>query len=111
MLLDFGPIAKNFFIRAFGLAMPVSVINRVGGPTVAVNVKGLKIERLSIGQRLELIEPIWNTLPEHVAPEECPPGTRQNSPDGAHRPTPSWEWASRGGKFWDRSRSKSWRCL
>ena len=38
-----------------------------------VNVEALGIDRLSVGERLELIEQIWNSLPEQVAPEEVPP--------------------------------------
>ena len=39
-----------------------------------VNVEALGIDRLSVGERLELIEQIWNSLPEQVAPEELAPG-------------------------------------
>jgi putative addiction module component (TIGR02574 family) len=37
-----------------------------------VNVAALGIDRLSVGERLELIEQIWNTLPEQVDPAEVP---------------------------------------
>ena len=32
----------------------------------------IEIEKLSVVQRLELIERIWNSLPEDVAPEDVP---------------------------------------
>jgi putative addiction module component (TIGR02574 family) len=38
-----------------------------------VNVEELGIDRLSVSERLELIEQIWSTLPEHVEPSEVPP--------------------------------------
>lgn len=38
-----------------------------------VSVEALGIDRLSVGERLELIEQIWDTLPEQVDPEDVPP--------------------------------------
>ena len=40
---------------------------------MSVNVEALGIDRLSVGERLELIEQIWNTLPEQVTADELPP--------------------------------------
>ena len=40
---------------------------------MSVSLEALGIDRLSIGERLELIEQIWNSLPEQVSPEEVPP--------------------------------------
>ena len=37
-----------------------------------VNVEALGIDRLSVGERLELIEQIWNSLPDQVRPDELP---------------------------------------
>jgi putative addiction module component (TIGR02574 family) len=37
-----------------------------------VSIEALGILQLSVGDRLELIEQIWNSLPEQVAPEEVP---------------------------------------
>jgi putative addiction module component (TIGR02574 family) len=37
-----------------------------------VNVEALGIDRLSVSERLELIEQIWNSLPEQVDPQEVP---------------------------------------
>ena len=37
-----------------------------------VSVESLGIDRLSVKERLELIELIWETLPEHVNPDELP---------------------------------------
>ncbi len=37
-----------------------------------VSIAALGIDRLSVGERLDLIEQIWNSLPEQVAPEEVP---------------------------------------
>jgi putative addiction module component (TIGR02574 family) len=35
-------------------------------------LEALGIDRLSVQERLELIEQIWDSLPEAVAPEEMP---------------------------------------
>jgi putative addiction module component (TIGR02574 family) len=40
---------------------------------MSVNVEALGIDRLSVGERLELIELIWDTLPEQVEPADVPP--------------------------------------
>ena len=37
-----------------------------------VSVKALGIDRLSVKERLELIEQIWDSLPECVSPDEVP---------------------------------------
>jgi putative addiction module component (TIGR02574 family) len=37
-----------------------------------VNVETLGLDRLSVSERLELIEQIWNSLPEQVDPQEVP---------------------------------------
>jgi putative addiction module component (TIGR02574 family) len=37
-----------------------------------VSIETLGIHQLSVGERLELIEQIWNSLPEQVAPQEVP---------------------------------------
>lgn len=39
---------------------------------MAVSIESLGIDRLSVQERLELIEQIWDSLPETVAPEEVP---------------------------------------
>ncbi|MFN5288583.1 MAG: addiction module protein [Gemmataceae bacterium] len=39
---------------------------------MAVTIEALGIDRLSIRERLELIEQIWNSLPDQVIPEEIP---------------------------------------
>ena len=39
---------------------------------MSVSVESLGIDRLSVKDRLELIEQIWNTLPEEVDPTEVP---------------------------------------
>ena len=36
---------------------------------MAVNLENLGIDQLSIGDRLELIEQIWDSLPEQIAPQ------------------------------------------
>jgi len=38
-----------------------------------VSIQALGIDRLSVRERLELIEQIWDSLPEHVNPDEVPP--------------------------------------
>jgi putative addiction module component (TIGR02574 family) len=37
-----------------------------------VSIEALGIDRLSVGERLELIEQIWNSLPDEIGPEEVP---------------------------------------
>jgi putative addiction module component (TIGR02574 family) len=39
---------------------------------VSVNIHTLGIDQLSIQDRLELIEQIWDSLPEQVSQEELP---------------------------------------
>ena len=39
---------------------------------MAVNIEALGIDRLSVGERLELIEQIWNSLPDEIDPQEVP---------------------------------------
>jgi putative addiction module component (TIGR02574 family) len=38
-----------------------------------VSIEALGIDRLSVRERLELIELIWDSLPEHLNPDEVPP--------------------------------------
>jgi putative addiction module component (TIGR02574 family) len=40
---------------------------------MSVNFGSLGIDRLSVKERLELIEQIWDSLPEEVAVEDVPP--------------------------------------
>ena len=37
-----------------------------------VSLEALGIDRLSVGERLDLIEQIWDSLPDQVSPEEVP---------------------------------------
>jgi len=39
---------------------------------MAVTITELGIDRLSVRERLDLIEQIWDSLPETVAPDEVP---------------------------------------
>jgi len=39
---------------------------------MAVTIKELGIDRLSVRERLDLIEQLWDSLPEAVAPDEVP---------------------------------------
>jgi len=38
-----------------------------------VSIEALGIDRLTVRERLELIEQIWDSLPEQVSPDEIPP--------------------------------------
>lgn len=40
---------------------------------MSITVESLGIDRLSVRERLDLIEQIWDTLPEHVDADEIPP--------------------------------------
>ncbi len=37
-----------------------------------VSIEALGIDRLSVGERLELIEQIWDSLPDQLDPQEVP---------------------------------------
>jgi putative addiction module component (TIGR02574 family) len=37
-----------------------------------INIEALGIHQLSVGERLELIEQIWDSLPEQVDPSDVP---------------------------------------
>ena len=39
---------------------------------MSVNIETLGIDRLSVRERLELIEQIWDSLPESLSPDEVP---------------------------------------
>ena len=39
---------------------------------MAVDIKALGIDRLSVSERLELIEQIWDSLPQQVNPADVP---------------------------------------
>ena len=39
---------------------------------MSVTIEALGIDRLSVSDRLDLIEQIWDTLPEEVDPAEVP---------------------------------------
>jgi len=39
---------------------------------VADNIESLDIDRLSVRERLDLIEKIWDSLPDQVAPQDVP---------------------------------------
>jgi len=39
---------------------------------MSIAIEDLKLERLSVQERLELIEAIWNSLPTQLAPEDIP---------------------------------------
>jgi putative addiction module component (TIGR02574 family) len=38
-----------------------------------ISIAALGIDRLSVRERLELIEQIWDSLPDQVDPDEVPP--------------------------------------
>lgn len=39
---------------------------------MSVSIEAMGIDQLSVRDRLELIEQIWNSLPESVEPDEVP---------------------------------------
>jgi putative addiction module component (TIGR02574 family) len=39
---------------------------------MAVNIASFGIDQLSVGDRLELIEKIWDSLPEEISPQDVP---------------------------------------
>jgi putative addiction module component (TIGR02574 family) len=39
---------------------------------MSISLEALGIDRLSVRERLELIEQIWDSLPEQVNPDEVP---------------------------------------
>ncbi len=64
-----------------------------------VSIEALGIDRLSVGERLELIEKIWDSLPEEVAPEKSRSGIWLSWPGAVLPPNPSQSWANPGEKF------------
>jgi putative addiction module component (TIGR02574 family) len=44
----------------------------MGGVTMSVSIESFGIQQLSVGDRLELIEQIWDSLPEQVSLAEVP---------------------------------------
>ena len=46
------------------------------GTTRAVSLESLGIDRLSVAERLELIEQIGNSLPDQIDPQEVPDSRR-----------------------------------
>ena len=44
---------------------------------MSVTIESLGIDRLSVTERLELIQQIWDSLPESVEPHEVPEWHRQ----------------------------------
>ena len=48
-----------------------------------VSIESLGIDRLSVRDRLDLIEQIWDRLPEQVNPMRCPHGIWRKLPSGA----------------------------
>jgi putative addiction module component (TIGR02574 family) len=40
---------------------------------MSVSIEALGLDRLSVRERLELIEQLWDSLPEQVNPDEVPP--------------------------------------
>jgi putative addiction module component (TIGR02574 family) len=39
---------------------------------MSIRIEALGIPQMSVAERLDLIEQIWNSLPEQVAPEDVP---------------------------------------
>jgi putative addiction module component (TIGR02574 family) len=46
--------------------------DRSGEIAMPVSIEALGIHQLSVAERLELIEQIWNSLPEQVSPQNVP---------------------------------------
>jgi putative addiction module component (TIGR02574 family) len=55
-----------------GCAILGKAADQFGGCFMSVNIEALGIDRLSVRERLDLIEQIWNSLPEQVNPDELP---------------------------------------
>ena len=53
-----------------------------------VSIEALGIDRLTVRERLELIEQIWDSLPEHVQPDEIPIQGERRSASPAMRGRP-----------------------
>ena len=66
---------------------------------MSVSIQALGIDQLSIRERLELIEQIWDSLPENVAPDEVPEshmaelGRRRAEADASRREGQPWREA------------------
>jgi hypothetical protein len=68
---------------------------------MAANVEALGIDRLTVAERLELIEQIWDSLPEQVEASDVAPwrlGTWPNWPGGERRPKRGLAWGNPGAR-------------
>jgi Putative addiction module component len=50
----------------------LGVKDECGREIMAVKIESFGIDHLSVGDRLELIERIWESLPEFIAPQDVP---------------------------------------
>ncbi len=63
---------------------------------MAISIEALGIDRLSIRERLELIEKIWESIPDEMKPDEVPAwhlaelGKRRAEDDASPRAGAPW---------------------
>ena len=55
---------RQSFPRSAGRGILLAVNDRLGGTAIPVSIAALGIDRLSVRERLDLIEQIWDSLPE-----------------------------------------------
>lgn len=72
-----------------------------------VSIEALGIDRLSVRERLELIEQIWDSLPERVNPDEVPEWHRaeiaKRRAEAEATPRAGKPWREALARFGDRS--------
>lgn len=75
-----------------------------------VSLEALGINQLSVRDKLELIEQIWNSLPDHVNPDEVPEGhlaeLAKRRAEAAAAPRTGKPWREALARFG----SETWHC-
>src|SRR5262245_43998920 len=66
------PPSHRTFPSFVGRGILSAGTGRPGETAMPVSIEALGIDRLSVRERLGLIEQIWDSLPEHVNPDEVP---------------------------------------
>jgi len=70
---------------------------------VSIDISAVDLSRLSVGQRLALIEQIWDTLPESVDPADVPDSHRailaQRRAEADANPTAGIPWRDALDRF------------
>jgi len=50
----------------------MNALEHARGFDMPTTIESLGIDRMSVSERLQLIEQIWDSLPEHISPSDVP---------------------------------------